>query len=159
MIFFECYADESLLRSIGVVSRRLSGGHSFGRSNVMKRLSKAGNSIGLIDEDPGSTRDGYLESLLSGKPDYADKYIIYTTDPKNSNKLVVIKPDLEGLILNIAEDLKKNLKNYGLGSTKRELSDQLKIQKNKRHNEKLIGFLQDAGNHPTIIKLKEIFRH
>jgi len=156
MIFFECYADETLLRSLGLSAKELSGGHSFGRSNVSRKLAKLENSIGMIDEDPGSARDSYLEMLLSVKPIYEDKFIIYAIDAKRSNKLIVIKPDLEGMIIHLALDMKIDLNSYGLTSIHKNLGARIKLQKNRRDRNLLANFLLQTSGHPTIQQLKKI---
>ena len=80
MTFFECYADETLLKFLGFTSKQLSGGHSFGRSKVTGRLMRSSKSLGLVDEDPGSARDNYLNYLFKLKPKYLDNNVLIIED-------------------------------------------------------------------------------
>ena len=158
MIFFECYPDESLLRFLGFTTDRLKGGHSFGKSNVSKKLQNATQSMGLIDEDPGRTQDPYLRYLLSLNPVYSDQYLGCFMDVSRSNKLVVLKPDLEGFTLRLAKDLKIDLINYSLSNNVNDLHDILTLRRNYQKREKFIQFFADNANHWVLLKLKEIVK-
>lgn len=159
MIFFECYADESLLTSLGYNSGQLKGGHSFGRSNVSRKLRNAYSSLGLVDEDPGHPQDGYLKHLLSGSIIYEDQYIICSRDEKKNNVLLVLRPDLERLSIRIANEMKINLdRDYGLSSDFRKLHDILMLDKNINKRQSFKKFLSDVADHKTIKKLKELVK-
>lgn len=158
MIFFECYTDESLLRCLGLNSRELRGGHSFGRSRVSAKLKIATNSIGLVDEDPNSPQDPYLKHLLSLKPLHKDDYLICVKDTKN-NKLLVLRPNLEEWVLKLAYDKKINLtEKYQLPNSWKALHEFLMREKNFRGRENFIKFISDISDHKTIIKLKELIK-
>lgn len=158
MIFYECYADEAFLGFLGFNSRELRGGHSFGRSNVCFKLRKQGNSLGLIDEDPNRTKDAYLKHLSSLQPGYQDQYLIYMSDKKLGNDLIVLRPNLEGLIVRIAKDKKVGLSAFNLPSNEDELHDRLKLQNNLRDRGRMIDFIRSNEDHPAILKLKEFVK-
>jgi hypothetical protein len=156
MIFFECYADESLLRYIGFTSGNLKGGHSNGRSKVSSKLKNSVSKIALIDEDPGAPKDPYLDYLFSLEPTYSDRYCISIIDLNTNNKLIVLRPNLETWSVNIARDKKIDLEDYGLVNDGKNLHKILRIERNERKRKKFIEFISDAASHPAIIKLKEL---
>ena len=159
MTYFECYADESFLRFLGLNRKELSGGHSNGRSNVSRKLRKAeGVGVtGFIDEDPGAPKESYLSYLFSLAPNYSDSHIIHILDVNTKNELIVIRPDLEGLAISIAKDRKIDLsREYGLSMNRGDLHDMLRIERNISKRKKLIDFFSEVSTHSTIIKLKEL---
>jgi hypothetical protein len=155
MIFYECYADQALLVFLGFNSRDLKGGHSFGRSNVCSKLKKLGNSVGMIDEDPNSTQDAYLKYLSSLRTDYEDQYLIHITDKKLGNKLIVLRPNLEWLLLKIARDKKVDLSTFNLSNSEGEIHDRLRLQNNTRERSRMVEFVRAHEDHRAITKLKE----
>jgi hypothetical protein len=160
MTYFECYADESLLEYLGFSPKELRGGHSFGRSNVCLKLKKVSHSLGLVDEDPNSTRDSYLKYLLELKPRYIDDYVICSVDPNNNNKLIVLRPNLEGLLVKLAKEKSIDLRDpkYGLESDWRKLHDILRIEKNIKKRKKYIEFVNDISDHKAIVTLKKLVK-
>ncbi len=159
MMYFECYADESFLRFLGVTSKELSGGHSNGRSNVSRKLKKSVNAIGFIDEDPGAAKDDYLKYLFSLNPGYSDKHLFCVTDPQTNNHLIVIKPDLEVLTINLARERNIDLfTEFGLSMNREALHDMLRIERNLSKRRRMIDFFSTISNHSTLIKLKELIK-
>lgn len=158
MIFFECYADEALLRFVGFSSRELKGGHSFGRSNVCLKLKKTGRSVGLIDEDPNATQDAYLKQLYLLRPNYVDSYLIHIVDEALENRLLILRPNLEGFIVKIARERKIDLKDFNLSDNVRELHDWLRLQNNATGRGHLIKFVQAHQDHSAIKKLKQFIK-
>ena len=49
-ILVECYPDEALLRALGIPKKQLR--HERCKGEVVKRVLKLDETIGLIDEDP-----------------------------------------------------------------------------------------------------------
>lgn len=156
MIYFECYADESLLRSLGFTARDLSGGHSHSRSKVSSKLSKSTNSVGLVDEDPMSPRDSYLTDLFSRVPLYEDANLFAFGDLRKNNKLVVLRPNLESWVIRIARDQKVSLREYMLADTEDSLHDMLAPKTNTTKRQQLVSFISDNIEHRSIAKLKQI---
>lgn len=156
MTFFECFADKSLLRQLGLSSKELKGGHSFGRSKVCSRLKNASDSLGLVDEDPGAARDPYLKHLFTLSPIYEDNNLFCSMDSKRNNKLIVLKPDLETLILRIASEMRIDLnKKYRLPTDRKSLHSVLtNIQKREKFNELLMA----TAEHKTVEKLKQLIK-
>lgn len=138
MTYFECYADECLLKCLGFNSKELRGGHSFGRSKVCRKLSKTSNSWGLIDEDPNASRDSYLKHLFSLNPIYEDVQLLCSKDKKRNNKIIVLRPNLEAWTLKLAMEEGVDLaKEYGLPSDWKGLHEVLGLQKNFQKRESL----------------------
>jgi|JI102314A2RNA_FD_contig_41_5240748_length_2428_multi_3_in_0_out_0_2 hypothetical protein len=156
MIFYECYADESLLKYLGFTAKHLRGGHSNGRSRVSAKLRNTENSLALIDEDPGAPRDRYLEYVFGLNPLHSDKYCIATIDPKTRNKLIVLRPNLEAWSVALARDKNINLENYELVNNPKKLHDILRVERNDRKRKKFLEFIGDIESHPALEKLKEL---
>ena len=156
MTFFECYADESLLKSFGLTSKELSGGHSFGRSRVSLRLKKSSDSVGLIDEDPGASRDQYLNHLFQLKPEYQDSNLTCIRDKKLGNKLIVLRPNLESWTVKLAKERNLDLTNpkYGLSMLPSELHEILTPKENVKARNNLMQFINDVSSHQSIVKLR-----
>jgi hypothetical protein len=161
MNFFECYADESFLKCFGFTAKQLSGGHSFSRSKVSSKLKKVNNSLGLIDEDPGSPKDEYLSQLLKLKPLYSDNNVIVISEPSQNNRLFVIKPNLESWSVRIAKELGIDLENpkYRLSMDPKKLHSILSQKDNERARSKLTDFISDASGHPSIVALKKFLKN
>jgi hypothetical protein len=156
MTFFECYADEILLRILGFSKKNIE--HSFGRSRVCSKLSKTTDAIGLIDEDPNTAREPYLKYLFSTIPAFEDDYLIYLQDKKLANRLIVVRPDLENWALKLARDQKIDLqKKYGLSNNVKELKE-LMLLKNGKKLEAFEEFLRDVSDHKAIEKIKELIK-
>lgn len=161
MTYYECYADESLLKFLGLSSGELTGGHSFGRSFVSRKLQKASDSIGFVDEDPHAPRDSYLNHLFSLLPIYSDDYMFCAKDSKTNNRLIVIRPDLETFAIKLAKQKHINLndKKYGLSMNKSILHQMLMPRKNVQKREKLISFFNDIDDHQVVITLRKLIKY
>jgi hypothetical protein len=119
MIYLECDADQALAESLGVRNKNIE--HCHGRGNVCNKLKgikrKVSDSIGMIDEDPGSAPDKYLENIK----EINNKNGIKTFKDTNNNKLIVICPYLEAWIIKQAKASKINPKTYNLPDKPNEL--------------------------------------
>lgn len=155
MTYFECYADEVVLRAVGFSSKDLE--HSFGRSKVCHKLSKDANSIGFVDEDPNKAQDPYMRYLFTLPPIYRDEHLLCFTDIKSKNKLLVVRPNLEGWIIKLVTERKIDLKrDYGLPKDWKELHDVLMLNRNIRKREIFKNLVEELLNHSSMIKLKEL---
>lgn len=157
MTFFECYADEILLKHLGFSKRNTE--HSFGRSSVCFKLSKSSSSIGLIDEDPNSPKEPYLKYLYTLQPAYEDEYLICFNDKKQVNKLIVIRPNLEEWSLRLARDKQIDLvKQYNLSNNVKKLHEDLMLSKNLKKFQSFGKFLSDISDHTALVKIKELIK-
>lgn len=160
MTFFECYPDESLLKYLAFNAKALSGGHSFGRSNVARKLNHTTNSLALVDEDPNSAKDSYLKYLFSLKPHYNDKYLLCFKDPRKGNILVVVRPNLEAWAIKLAQEKRIDLgsKKYALSMNESVLHNLLTPKANISQRTKFTDFMKDISDHPSIINLKKLVK-
>lgn len=159
MTYFECYPDESFLKGLGVTPKELRGGHSFGRSNVSGKLKKVADSLGLVDEDPFRSQDSHLKYLLSLKPVYDDDHFRCVKDTQRNNKLIVLKPDLEGFAIKLAKEKKVDLTAYGLATDRKKLHEILTLKENTKKREKFIEFINDVSDHKSIVRIKEFIKN
>lgn len=156
MIYFECYSDETFLSSLGINSKDLD--HSFSKGNVCNKLQRSFANVGVVDEDPREPQPHYIQNLFSqSKITFKDQNLIFCFDGKNSNKLIIIRPNLEGWATRIADELKIDLvKNpYRLSSNPTILHEMLAFSKNKKNFASFKQFFIDAQNHESIAKIKK----
>lgn len=157
MIFFECFSDEILLKSLGFTSKKLRGGHSYGRSKVIQRFEDSKSSLALIDEDPGSPRDHILNRWLKLSYDHKDDYVICVKD--SSKKLILVRPNLEQFTIHIANDRGVDLKErYGLSMEERELHEILSTKRKEQKRKGLKLFYEDSKNHKVFKVLREFVK-
>ena len=121
MIFIECYGDEALMNYCGYSDVT----HSFGSGNIGRKLENKNNSIALIDEDTGKTKQKYFDTLKQiNEPKYSVRIL---KDFSRNNKVIMIEPDLEGWLFKVFEDTKSKdlLKKYGFKENKNGLHSDL----------------------------------
>ncbi len=157
MTYFECYADESLLRFLGHPSNELSGGHSHGRSRVCAKLSKVNGAFGLVDEDPGAARDPYLTYLYTQPALHQDVNLILFEHKKAQNRLLVLRPTLEHFIVNVAAESNLDLESerYRLSMRADRLHDMLSPKYSLREQD---CFLKSAKSSKVIETLSSLVK-
>ena len=111
-ILVECYADEKLLRTLGVPKRQLS--HERCKGEVVKRVHKLGCAIGLIDEDPSSAQPRDLDNYKEVQA--AEGLRLLTRRDDTNKRLVVICPRLEDWLIQRAKSLGIKPEEYDLPS-------------------------------------------
>lgn len=127
MIYVECFPDVALL-TVGAKIPKRQVIHDFkGKSGVCARLRGVRNSIGLIDEDPLSSQPPYVTeaSLEAEFTHYGLKLLHHRS---SRNHLIVLCPRLEEWVLKAAEDAGKDLAQYGLPSSARQLHGEINIR-------------------------------
>ena len=153
MLYLECDADQALAESLGVRSRNIE--HCHGRGNVCNKLKgkkrRVTDSIGIIDEDPGSAIDKYFNNLDELRYEYG----IRTYQDNNNNKLIVISPYLEAWIIQQAKTAGISPKKHNLPDKPKELHDEA-INKLNKFKDLISELLtnESAG----IIYLKKLLR-
>ena len=140
MIYLECYADEALLKSFGATSKMIK--HAFSKGEVCNMLRKATNSVGVVDEDPNAGKSSYEKFMLQ-RMVYEDAKIILCEDKKSGNKLAIVRPRLEDLIIKIAKDNKIEIESYSLSPLPKRLHDELTFRKNRQKFKDLNRLLSD----------------
>lgn len=156
MIYLECYADETLIRSLGVTSKNIK--HAFSKGEVCNMLRKADNAIGIVDEDPDAGKARYEKQML--QPErivYEDEKLIFCEEKSSGNKLILIRPRLENFILRIANENNISMDSYRLSSIPKRLHDEMMFRKNQQKFSDLNKLLVDllAGKDKTLNRLKE----
>lgn len=91
MIFIECDADEFLIKKLGFPRKKIR--HESGKGEVLNRLKKCQEGIGIIDEDPASTQPDELKlyRILESKNTLA----LMNKQGDEDKKLIIISPRLE----------------------------------------------------------------
>jgi hypothetical protein len=156
MIYFECYSDETFLSSLGVTSKDLD--HSFSKGNVCNKLDRSLNCVGLVDEDPNEPQPRFIQEIFNqNRVTFKDKNLIFCFDKRTSNKLVLIRPNIEVWSVKIAQDLKIDLekKPYQLSSNSNRLHEMLAFSRNKKKFAAFKQFFVDSKNHHSIVQVKE----
>lgn len=157
MIYFECYSDQAFLTGVGILSKNTE--HSFSKGNVCNKLQKNHSSIGLADEDPNEIQPRFIKYLVEAQRKfYEDQYLIFFSDPKTNNKLILIRPNIEAWSIRIANELKIDLEAFGLSSDHRKLHARLGFAKNHRELESFSNFFRNAAMHSSIVKIKEFIK-
>jgi len=107
-IFVECSNDKYLAGELTNILKTLCNksvdpDHVGSKSKVLKILfGKSINSIGLVDEDPGSPWPKNYNHVRSNKVKYSDD-LFYYVELENENILVIISPRLEDWLVKICE--------------------------------------------------------
>ncbi len=156
MIYFECYSDETFLSSLGVIAKDLD--HSFSKGNVCNKLDRSLNCVGLVDEDPNEPQPRFIQEIFNqNRVTFKDKNLIFCFDKRTSNKLVLIRPNIEVWSVKIAQDLKIDLekKPYQLSSNSNRLHEMLAFSRNIKKFAAFKQFFVDSKNHHSIVQVKE----
>ena len=153
MIYLECYADEALVKCFGATSKMIK--HAFSKGEVCNMLRKATNSVGVVDEDPYAGKSSY-EKFMLHHIIHEDYKIILCEDKKSGNKLALIRPRLEELIIKTAKENKINIEDYSLSSTPKRLHDELTFRRNQQKFKDLNRLLSDLlKREKALIELKK----
>lgn len=91
MLYVECYADEALVRILGVPRRSVR--HEHGKGNIANRLQRLEAGTGLVDEDSAAVQptefNNYKESLRTG----GLILMVHSNNPLK--RIIVVCPRLE----------------------------------------------------------------
>jgi len=150
----ECFPDFHFVKVLTGVSRKQID-HAGNISEVIKRLLKTENAIGLIDEDPQGSKPSFFYRKFSLSKDFQN-FAIYV-ESKNSNPLIVLKPRLEGWILKAAKKSKLSLKKFGLPETEEKLHKVINQKLNLEKFKKVLEELLKRKN-KDLIKIKELLK-
>jgi hypothetical protein len=147
----ECTPDEMLVKCLGVVRKNIE--HHNDKGKVCNHLQKNGISgeIALIDEDPGSGQPKYLrEKVTSVEEIYSLKIF---KDSERNHLIILVRPRLEGWVLQIAKQSKIKPKDFGLPDDDDELHGVIldNLNKFKSLVEKLL-----SENNESIIYLQTL---
>jgi len=110
MLFVECYADETLMRTLGVQRRDLR--HANGKGNVLNRLSRLNAGTGLVDEDSGASQPSELKNYREA--DQFGGLILMAHRDNSKRRIIVVRPRLEEWLLDRAKAQGVNPSSFGL---------------------------------------------
>jgi Txe/YoeB family toxin of Txe-Axe toxin-antitoxin module len=158
MIYLECYADEAFVKTLGIGSKEIK--HAFNKGEVCNMLRKVTGSVGLVDEDPFSGKPSYERHMLGFKV-FEDEKIILCEDKKTNNKLVIIRPTLEGFVIKIAKENEIDItqKYKRLSANRKGLHDDLTFKRNKQKFEDFsMLILELLVKDKTLLRLKNFIK-
>lgn len=146
-VHIECLPDEYLVRKLGFTRKFIT--HHQGKSRVFHVLSKKGDQLAMVDEDPGSVKTSYEKSLHFKEEVEGIKY--YTDSL--GNIILFLNGKLEDWIVSICKKERIKLQKFGLTDNPDDLHDQI--------NQKLLKFDKVLDelvkkNNPSILKLKNL---
>lgn len=131
MLYVECYADEVLVRTLGVPRREVR--HEHGKGNITNRLRTVATGKGMIDEDPSGFQPAELRNYR--KVQQNGSLVLMEHTASHSNQLVIICPNLEEWLYERASASGVSPAQYRLPATPQQL-------KTVPHYERKLNFLE-----------------
>ena len=144
-VHVECNPDEVLVKKLGVSRKRIT--HHQGKSRVFKACQKKNNLLALVDEDPGSHRTPY-ENTLTLEEQYQG--ISYYKD-RSGNEIFILNGKLEDWIISICQESKVEIATFGLPGRPNDLHDVINQKLDKFAV--LLDALLEAGS-PALVRLR-----
>jgi hypothetical protein len=144
-VHVECLPDEKLVTKLGHTRKFIT--HHQGKSRIFSTLRKNKNLVAIVDEDPGSTKSRYEESLNLREEFEGIRYFTDTS----GNIVLILKGKLEDWIIAACKKQKIDISKYGLPVMPNELHDVI------HHRLDVFGRLIDEllkQKNPAILKLK-----
>ena len=145
----ECNPDATLVMSLTSVSKKRII-HHYGKNEVLRKLLKQNDSIGVIDKDPWSIQPTvYLQrfQVLS----YSDSDgIEILHHNQGHNRLIVLYPRLEEWVIESARKANISPKDYNLPATGNELHEVINSKINRF--EELLDDLKQSSERVKILK-------
>lgn len=125
MILVECNPDEYLIKCLGIPRKMIR--HEGGIGNVVTKVGRIGNSIGIIDEDPGKSKPRDLKNYLP----YDDhgSISLLVREKEYDKKIIRISPDLEGWLIKRGNESTLPPRDFGLPDDPIEMHDIPHIEK------------------------------
>jgi|WetSurMetagenome_2_1015567.scaffolds.fasta_scaffold16593_2 hypothetical protein len=144
-VHVECKPDEQLVTILGITRKFIT--HHQGKSRVFAALGKSNGLLAIVDEDPGSIKTKYENSLILRKEFEGIKYYTDAT----GNIVLSLKGKLEDWIIMACKKQKISTLHYGLPEKPNDLHDVI--------NDKLSNFSQLINvlikeKNPAVLKLK-----
>ena len=118
-VHVECKPDELLVSKLGIPRKSIT--HHFGKSKVFNTLSKKGNQLAIVDEDPGGPRHPYENSLRFIEKTEGIKYY----SDNSNNKVFVLSVKLEDWIVWICNKQKIKLSVFNLQDNPNKLHSEI----------------------------------
>jgi len=109
-IVLECKPDEALIKSLGYTRKMIT--HQPNKGQVINYLKKNPDTVGIVDEDPGSANPNYFQRFQKVRNSRFD--IEYFHIESKGTRIIVIKPRLEEWIIKYATESKIDFKKHSL---------------------------------------------
>jgi len=155
MILVECDPDEFLVKSMGFSRKKIK--HESGKGNVLKKLKKDPNTIGMIDEDPHSSKPSEMKRYIEAEKKDTVKLLV--RNDNTGKKVIQISPYLEHWLINRARQNQISLKDYNLPDDPVEMHDITHIERNKNFQSFLDELINKDAEIRTIQKwIKEAIK-
>ncbi len=120
LLFLECEADLTLVRSFGIPERQCI--HHSGCGEVCRALQKRTGAIGMVDEDPHSSSPSYLRSLRELSDEHGIRVL---EDTKHQHRVVMLRPRLEEWIIQTAKASNLKMEDFSLSENPRHLHGEI----------------------------------
>lgn len=111
-VLVECYPDAALLRALSVPRKQI--GHQSCKGEVVKRVLKLDDAIGLIDEDPSGTQPRELANY--NQIQAAEGLRLLARRDNKNKRLIIVCPRLEEWLITKAKSSGIRPEDYGLPS-------------------------------------------
>jgi hypothetical protein len=128
MIAVECYADTRLVLTLGATAASVH--HAKGKGQVLDILRRGRASVGVVDEDPGSTE--YPEMRQYEVAEHAGSLRLWRHRTVAGRRVVVISPRLEEWLLGRSRHAGVDPSTYGLAADPRRLHDSGRYDRHPR---------------------------
>lgn len=122
--------------------------HAGNKGNVVNKVKKLSNIVGIIDEDPQSEQPGELKNYENSKTSGTIKLLENKND--KAKYLIQISPDLEHWVLKRAKANNINPKDYSLPDNAKDLHGLTNIKKSKYRD--FLNKLIESDNELKIMK-------
>lgn len=130
MHIVECDPDVILISSLARISKRKVD-HGNGKHQVLRRLLKHCDSIGMIDEDPFSTQpQKYLQRFVV-VDDSVENRIRTLRYARGNDRLIVLCPRLEEWIIESCRRVHVELTRYNLPDNGNQLHEEINFKLNR----------------------------
>lgn len=149
IVHVECLPDEILVKKLGITRKMVN--HHSGKSRVFNKLRTSNNEIGMVDEDPGSIKTAFEQSLKFIKEAFGVKVF---SDNRN-NKILILSGKLEDWIITACKSTGVNMNQFGLPDRPNDLHGI--INHRLSSFEKLIDHLKE-NNNPSLALLKDLLK-
>jgi hypothetical protein len=110
-LFVECKSDETLAAALGVPRREIE--HALGRASVCAQLARRKGVAGMVDEDPDSTAQPYLRTLIEQSWEHGVRLLL---DKERNNRIIILSPRLEEWLVQAAKSSGLRMTDFGFDS-------------------------------------------
>ena len=109
-VLAECYPDEALLRALGVPRKQLR--HERCKGEVVKKVAKRDDTVGVVDEDPASAQPRDLGNYEVISEEEGLRLLVRRGN--KAQRIIVICPRLEDWLIQRAKAAGVRLQDYAL---------------------------------------------